>query len=453
LRSEASQRFEKEVDPARVLPALDRAAALMCRYAGGRAADGVVEASTGAVAPVTVAITLERINGYLGTSLTAEQVEGIFQRLHFTCEADGAGGFTVHVPSRRGDITREVDLIEEVARLHGYDNIPTSLMSGVTTPGSLTRDQSLRRMVRRFMAGCGLHEAITYSFTHPSQIADFRGMYDEAKPVALAMPMSEERSALRTSLIPHLLDVVSYNRNRNIEDAAIFEIGKVFISREERLTALPVEKWLLSGVMTGKKHTAHWRQKAEQVDFYDLKGVVEQLAAYLGVQGLRFEAAQPEGFHPGRTAEISIVSAGGGKERLGWIGQLHPELQRQKDLDDTYVLEIELETVIRLADFHIAFETLPRFPSISRDMALVLDQDVAVGDLVAEAKKAAGELLASIQVFDIYTGERLGTGKKSAAFSLVYRNPERTLTDEEAAETHSRVVSALEQNFGAELRK
>lgn len=452
LRSEASLRFEKEVNPEAVIPALNRAAALMAELAGGQVASGIVEAVAREHRPVQIEITLGRINSYLGTSLTMDEVTSIFRRLNFTFEPLEQDGLLVHVPSRRGDITRTVDLIEEVARLHGYDNIPTTLMNTETTPGALTKEQAIRRTVRRLMTGSGLHEAITYSFTHPEQIASFAGAYRDAQPVALAMPMSEERSVLRTSLVPHLIDAALYNRNRNIDDVALFEIGRVFLSSESSLSKLPEEKLLLSALMTGKRSEMHWTGKPGNVDFFDLKGVFERVVSYLGIEGIRYVAANPEGFHPGRTASIEVEEDGVCRV-IGTIGQLHPALQQAKDLADTYVLEVEMETLAKLAGERFTYRQLPRFPAITRDMALVVDRAVAVGDLIATAQATAGDWLESIQVFDIYTGDRIDSSKKSVAISLVYRTPERTLTDEEVSELHVRVVAALEASYGAELRK
>lgn len=452
LRSEASLRFEKEVNPEAVIPALNRAAALIVEIAGGQAAQGTAEAVAATHQPVQIEITVSRINAYLGTQLSLAEVKELFARLHFQVEPAGQEGLLVHVPSRRGDITRAVDLIEEIARLYGYDNIPTTLMNVVTTPGSLSKEQRIRRLTRSILTGSGLHEAVTYSFTHPEQIAAFTGAYKEASPVALSMPMSEDRSVLRTSLLPHLMDAAAYNRNRNTDDVALFELGSVFITGEKSLSRLPEEKLLLSVLMTGKRSEKHWAGKPRDVDFYDLKGVFEGLTEVLGIRGLAYVPASPDGFHPGRTAHI--VARSEGQERIiGVIGQLHPELQQKKDLADTYVLEAEMDALAELADEHLTYKPLPRYPAITRDMALVVDASAPSAELEAKAREAAGGLLESIQVFDVYTGDRLPHGKKSVAFSLVYRTLERTLTDEEVTELHGNVVQAMETAFGAELRK
>ncbi|MDB5056475.1 MAG: subunit beta of phenylalanyl-tRNA synthetase [Bacilli bacterium] len=452
LRSEASLRFEKEVNPEAVIAALNRAAALIAEYAGGEIADGVVEAMSSQSEPTQIELSLTKVNNYLGTALSLETIRVILRRLHFSYSESGSDSLLVHVPSRRGDITRDVDLIEEVARLYGYDQIPTSLMNGVTTAGSLTKEQTIRRIVRQILAQSGLHEVISYTFTHPDKIQQFPGKYSPTQPVALALPMSEDRSTLRTSLIPHLLDTAEYNRNRSIDDVAIFEIGKVFLSTEQKLSKLPEERLLLSILLTGNKQATHWSGKSAKVDFYDLKGVFEKVSGYFGLNEIEFKAAQPQGFHPGRTAEI-ILQTHNGEIILGTLGQLHPDLQRAHDLEDTYILELEMDTLSRYVSTTIQYQSLPRYPAISRDIAVVVAAEVAVGKLQAKVKEIAGAILESIQVFDIFTGERLGVGKKSVALSLVYRNSERTLTDEEVIRVHGEVVEALEQTFAAELRK
>jgi phenylalanyl-tRNA synthetase beta chain len=452
LRSEASLRFEKEANPEAVIPALNRAAALMVRYAGGRVCEGIAQAEARAHRLVEAAVTLAKINGHLGTNLSLAEVRSIFDRLGFAHKVKDGDTLLVRVPARRGDIARDVDLIEEVARLHGYDRIPTTPIEGVTTPGALSPEQKIRRAVRRLLTGSGFHEVVTYSFTHPDQIARFPGLYPEAKPVRLAMPMSEERSVLRTSLVPHLIDVAVYNRNRNVDDAAVFEIGKVFVSGEDRLSKLPDEKWLLGVLWTGARQPKQWNGKAEPVDFYDLKGIFEKIAAYLGIAGIAFEQTRAEGFHPGRAADI-VVKSERGAETIGRIGQLHPDLQREKEIADTYVLEVEMAALCEKADVSIVYKPLPKYPGIGRDLAVVVRRDVPVEAMLECARDAAGPILESADVFDVYTDERLGENRKSVALSLMYRHPERTLTDEEAADLHQRIVRALEQTFGAELRK
>lgn len=265
--------------------------------------------------------------------------------------------------------------------------------------------------------------------------------------------MSEERSVLRTSLLPQLLETATYNRNRKNPDLAVFEIGTVFHTDEEALTTLPHEKHRLAVLLTGALRGASWNRKAEKVGFYDAKGVLEAVFAALGLSGsVTYEADAPEHLHPGRTAAVKLHTELG-EQTIGYVGQLHPEAQQAEDLDDTFVAEIDLDVLYDAADRSIVYRTLPRYPAAERDIAVTVDAGVAAAALTAAVKEAAGELLESVRVFDVYTGEKLGAGRKSVALSLVYRHPERTMTDEEIAGLHAKAVAELEQSFSAELRK
>ncbi|MBD2848452.1 phenylalanine--tRNA ligase subunit beta [Paenibacillus sp. IB182496] len=451
LRSESSVRFEKQVDPARVIPALDRAASLMAELAGGLVADGIVQAGEPCIEPVTVQASLARINGLLGTTLSNLEVKTILGRLDFRYTLLEGDIYEVQVPSRRGDIALDVDVIEEIARLHGYDNIPTTPIEGATTPGGLSVAQRIRRALRQRMTGAGLHEAITYSFTSPARTALLPELAGDATPVRLAMPMSEERSVLRTGLVPGLLELAVYNRNRSAERVAVFEIGSVYLTDEATLTRQPQEKPRLAGLLTGARPAA-WNAKPAAPDFYTAKGLVDAALELLGLADKAvYEPAAPQHMHPGRTAAV-LLETERGRERVGYVGQLHPDEQRTHDLEDTYVFELELEPLCDAADFGIVYRQLPRYPSSRRDLAVVVDSGVAAGSLKASIAATAGAWLESVEVFDVYTGERLGAGKKSVALALVYRHPERTLTDEEIAELQERVVGELAHSFDAHLR-
>lgn len=452
LRSEASLRFEKVANTEAVIPALNRAAQLIHELAGGTIASGIVEHKVSSYEPTVIRLSVEKTNRILGTALTAADVQGIMDRLNIEASEVGADVFEVHVPARRGDITIDVDLIEEVARMYGYDNIPTTAIEGATTPGSLTKSQRIRREIRKLLAEGGLNETITYSFTHPNQTELFTALSNGAKPVALSMPMSEDRSVLRTSFLPNLLDVATYNRNRKTEDVSLFEIGSVYVTEEEALSALPEEKAVLALLMTGNRMSTQWNVKAAPVDFYDIKGAIDSVFKHLGLEEMvRYEANRPVGYHPGRSASI-YLNTGDGDLLLGTVGQIHPELQRSKDLDETYVAELLLQPIIDAVSFQIAYRTLPRFPAVERDVALVMERSAEIGNVLSSVKATAGSMLETITVFDVYTGDRIAADKKSVAINLVYRHPERTFTDEEITELHSSVVAAMEAE-GAELRK
>jgi phenylalanyl-tRNA synthetase beta chain len=443
LRSEASTRFEKGIDPARTKEALDRAAALMAQYAGGEIVRGVAEVDLLEQKEVVVTITLDRINSVLGTNISTEEVSSILSNLQFAFTEDN-GLFKITVPSRRSDISIPEDIIEEVARLYGYDHLPTTLPVAETQPGTLTPYQAKRRKVRRYLEHVGLFQAITYSLTSEEKATKFA--LETAEPIRLAMPMSEERSVLRQSLIPHLLEVVSYNRARQMDNVAVYETGAVYLAKGN--DELPEEKERLAGVITGVWHAHLWQGEKKPVDFYVVKGILDGLFDMLGLQNrIDYTQAKLDGMHPGRTAEILLDG-----KAIGFVGQVHPRVQKENDLKETYVFELALTDVLHAEVEDIRYAPIPRFPSMTRDVAFVVDKGVIAGDIQKTIVKTGGELLKEVTIFDVYEGDRLPEGKKSIAFSLRYFDPERTLTDEEVTALHEQVVQAVEEQFGATLR-
>lgn len=447
LRSEASARFEKGVDPLRAKQAADRAAALMEELAGGEILAGVVEADYLDRTSINVSVTTDRINNVLGTNITTNEVAQIFTRLQFDFTEDN-GSFTVTAPSRRRDIVIPEDLIEEVARLYGYDYIPTTLPIGDSTPGKLSPYQEKRRKVRRYLEGAGLFEAVTYSLTSSEKAVSYWDEATEATPIRLAMPMSEERGTLRLSLIPHLLEAIAHNSARQLDNLALYEISKVYLSENEIDTQLPIERENLAGAVTGLWHSHLWQGEKKPVDFYVVKGIIEGLFAVLGLENVvAFEQGKKEGLHPGRTAIIKLED-----EYVGFIGQVHPDQQKALDIHATYVFELNLEKLLHVNVEGVKYEAIPRYPSVTRDIALVVDQQVVAGTVQAAIKEAGGKLLKEVSIFDLYQGEHLEKGKKSIAFSLRYFDPEKTLTDEEVTKAHDRVLKAVEEQLGATLR-
>ncbi|WP_017437217.1 phenylalanine--tRNA ligase subunit beta [Saccharococcus caldoxylosilyticus] len=443
LRSEASTRFEKGIDPARTKEALDRAAALMAEYAGGEVVGGIVEVNTLKEQEVTVTITLDRINRVLGTTITKDEVATILTNLQFAFMEDN-GTFTITVPSRRRDISIEEDIIEEVARLYGYDRLPATLPVAEAKPGKLTAYQAKRRQVRRYLEDVGLFQAITYSLTSEEKATMFA--LETAEPIRLALPMSEERSVLRQSLLPHLLEVASYNRARQVENVAVYETGAVYLANGDN--ELPSEKERLAGVVTGVWHAHLWQGEKKAVDFYVTKGILDGLFELLGLTNrIEYKQAKREHMHPGRTADILLDG-----KTIGFVGQLHPVVQKEYDLKETYVFELALTDLLNAEVEDIRYSPIPRFPSITRDIALVVDENVIAGELQKTIIEAGGKLLKEVSIFDVYKGDRLPNGKKSIAFSLRYYDPERTLTDEEVTAVHEKVIQAVEQQFGATLR-
>lgn len=443
LRSEASARFEKGVDPNRVRAAGERAAYLIAKYAGGEVLEGSSEVDTLTVEPAVVSITLEKINNVIGTNLTVADVEAIFERLQFAVSSEEET-ITVTAPTRRGDIKIEEDLIEEVARLYGYDNIPKTLPIGSATPGKLSDYQEKRRIVRQYLEGAGLYQAVTYSLTSEEKAAQFA--LEKRDFIRLAMPMSEDRSILRLSIMPQLLEVVKYNSARQNDSLAVYETGAVFLANGNEV--LPEEQEHLAGAITGLWHSHSWQGEKKAVDFYVLKGILEGLLAKLGLsESVSYVQAQVDNMHPGRTAEIHLNGA-----RIGFVGQVHPTIQKELDLKDTYVFELSLKAVLEEATAPLRYEAIPRFPSITRDIALVVDKETVSSVLKDIIQSAGGKLLKEVSVFDLYEGERMEEGKKSIAYSLKYMDPERTLTDEEVTKVHTQVLEALKTQAGAVLR-
>ncbi|MGX6442985.1 phenylalanine--tRNA ligase subunit beta [Neobacillus sp. K501] len=443
LRSEASARFEKGVDPNRVRAAGERAAYLMAKYAGGEVLEGASEVDTLAVEPAVVSISLEKINRVIGTELTVEDVKEIFARLQFAVSVEDEL-ITVTAPTRRGDIKIEEDLIEEVARLYGYDNIPKTLPVGSSTSGKLSDYQKKRRIVRQYLEGVGLYQAVTYSLTSEEKAAQFA--LEKRDFIRLAMPMSEDRSVLRLSILPQLLEVVKYNSARQNDSIGVYETGAVFLANGNEV--LPEEQEHLAAAVTGLWHTHSWQGEKKPVDFYVVKGILEGLFAKLGLaEKVTYVQAKVDQMHPGRTAEILLNG-----ERIGFIGQVHPTMQKELDLKDTYAFELSLKAVLGAETAPLQYESIPRFPSITRDIALVVNKETVSGTLKDIILAAGGQLLKEVHVFDLYEGERMEEGKKSIAFSLKYVDPERTLTDEEVTKVHNQVLKALEEQAGAVLR-
>jgi phenylalanyl-tRNA synthetase beta chain len=443
LRSEASARFEKGVDPNRVRAAAERAAYLMELYAGGEVLEGSVVADSLVIQPAVVSTTLGKINSVIGMSLDVKTVEGIFAQLKFDVKTDNEV-FKVTVPTRRGDITIEEDLIEEVARLYGYDNIPSTLPIGEATPGGLTDYQLKRRIVRSYLESTGLYQAVTYSLTSEDKVSQYA--LDKREPIRLAMPMSEERSLLRLSIVPQLLEVLKYNAARQHDSTGVYETGAVFLADSGQ--ELPEEQEHLAIALTGLWHSHLWQGEKKPVDFYVLKGILEGLFTKLGLQEkIEYRQAVIDGMHPGRTAEVFLEG-----KSIGFVGQIHPQVQKEKDLKDTYVCEINLRDTLQSATEPLKYQSIPRYPSITRDIALVVDKVKSAFELKAVIEEAGGALLKEVYVFDLYEGDRLEAGTKSIAFSLKYFDPERTLTDEDVTKTHQQVLNALEQKTGAVLR-
>lgn len=441
LRSEASSRFEKGIATEFVDEAVDRACYLLQQYASGTVLqDRVAEGDLGQfVTPIE--ITVEKVNKTIGFELSKEDIEGIFVQLGFETTQEG-NTLTVMVPSRRKDITIKEDLIEEIARIYGYDEIPSTLpVFEHVTPGTLNDRQAKTRIVKATLEGAGLSQAINYSLVDKARATDFA--LQDRSTISLLMPMSEAHATLRQSLIPHLIDDVSYNVARSNHHVALYELGRVFFGNGK--DQLPDEVEYLSGILTGDYAVNTWQSKKEAIDFFVAKGVVERIAEILDVQ-FEYEAGEISGLHPGRTALVKLNN-----EIVGFVGELHPQTENDYDLKRTYVFELNYDKLMSVSVGYINYQPIPRFPGVSRDIALVINRAMPSAKIVNVIKNNGGDILQNAEVFDVYEGEHVAEDEKSIALRLSYLDTKQTLTDDKVNEVHDRILEAL-QAEGATIR-
>lgn len=441
LRSESSSRFEKGIATEFVDEAVDRACYLLQTYANGKVLkDRVSSGELGAfITPID--ITADKINRTIGFDLSQNDIVTIFNQLGFDTEIND-DVITVLVPSRRKDITIKEDLIEEVARIYGYDDIPSTLpVFDKVTSGQLTDRQYKTRMVKEVLEGAGLDQAITYSLVSKEDATAFS--MQQRQTIDLLMPMSEAHASLRQSLLPHLIEAASYNVARKNKDVKLFEIGNVFFANGEG--ELPDQVEYLSGILTGDYVVNQWQGKKETVDFYLAKGVVDRVSEKLNLE-FSYRRADIDGLHPGRTAEILLEN-----KVVGFIGELHPTLAADNDLKRTYVFELNFDALMAVSVGYINYQPIPRFPGMSRDIALEVDQNIPAADLLSTIHAHGGNILKDTLVFDVYQGVHLEKGKKSIAIRLNYLDTEETLTDERVSKVQAEIEAALIEQ-GAVIR-
>ncbi|MFS5018505.1 phenylalanine--tRNA ligase subunit beta [Staphylococcus aureus] len=441
LRSESSSRFGKGIATEFVDEAVDRACYLLQTYANGKVLkDRVSSGELGAfITPID--ITADKINRTIGFDLSQNDIVTIFNQLGFDTEIND-DVITVQVPSRRKDITIKEDLIEEVARIYGYDDIPSTLpVFEKVTSGQLTDRQYKTRMVKEVLEGAGLDQAITYSLVSKEDATAFA--MQQRQTIDLLMPMSEAHASLRQSLLPHLIEAASYNVARKNKDVKLFEIGNVFFANGEG--ELPDQVEYLSGILTGDYVVNQWQGKKETVDFYLAKGVVDRVSEKLNLE-FSYRRADIDGLHPGRTAEILLEN-----KVVGFIGELHPTLAADNDLKRTYVFELNFDALMAVSVGYINYQPIPRFPGMSRDIALEVDQNIPAADLLSTIHAHGGNILKDTLVFDVYQGEHLEKGKKSIAIRLNYLDTEETLTDERVSKVQAEIEAALIEQ-GAVIR-
>jgi len=442
LHTDASHRYERGVDSQLAREAMERATALLLEVVGGEAGpivEAVSEQHLPSIAPVT--LRAERIAQMLGMEMDPAQVEQLLNNLGLATEADGAGQWTVNVPSHRFDISLEVDLIEELARLYGYNNLPVRYPQARLAPQARPETRGELPNLRRLLVARGYQEAITYSFIDPKLFELFS---PGVEPLLLANPISSDMAAMRASLWPGLVKAVQHNLNRQQDRVRLFESGLRFVGQLGNLAQEP----MIAGVVTGSRLPEGWANGRDTIDFFDVKADVEALLGHSGaLDDFTFVAGKHPALHPGQTAEIQREG-----KVVGYLGALHPELAKALDLDrQVFVFELVLADVVegRLPKF----SELSKFPETRRDLALIAGRDVAASAVLELIRDNAGEWLTDLRLFDVYQGKGIDPDRKSLAVGLTWQHPSRTLNDDEVNTTLQNILTSLEQRLNTTLRK
>jgi len=432
LRSEASNRFEKGLDPKRTYMAIERSCNLLEKYADAKIVSGMIEYNKVDMTDKTISITVDKINKVLGMEIAKEEIINIFEKLGFSVK-DNKDSLEVVVPTRRTDISIVEDLIEEVGRIYGIDNIIGKKMELPIKPGYVNKDN---RHIRNKLSSLGLSETLSYALTKENTVSMFTNdVFDKIKVLD---PMSEDRNTLRYSLIPSLIDIYSYNKARGNKDVCIYEISKGFKKVDNEYK----EGNRLAILMTGVYNLG---LKETKVNFYTIKGVVEELLDYLGYKNRYSFVVNdlPKEMHPGQSASIILNG-----NNIGFVGKVHPSVLK----DNVYVVEIDLEKLFEFRTKKMQYKEISKFPGIKKDAAYIVSSDIPADKIIEVIKKAGGKLLTSIKIFDVYVGENVGENEKSIAFSLTFEDPTKTLSDEEVMEVFNNINKNVEEKLNAKLR-
>ena len=431
MRTDASSRYEKGLDPMNTLKAVERACELVELLGAGEVVEGVMDVIAKDSSPVTVKLEPEKVNGLLGTDVSREEMVRILESLDFTVEGD-----TIHVPSWRSDVEHYSDIAEEVARFYGYNNIPDTLSNGLTARRGLTDIQQTENLLGSVCRAAGYDEIITYSFISPTYYDKIDLPKDSALRDSLKIlnPLGEDTSIMRTTTLPSMLEILTRNYNFRNKSAKLYELGRVYFKRADGLADEP--KVLTLGAYGG-------------MDFFALKGAVEAVLKQLRIENVRFLAdTENPSYHPGRCAKVYC-----GDRLLGVLGQIHPHVAGNYGVDaELYAAELRFDALYESKGAQPVYQPLPKFPAVTRDIAVVCDKAVTVGELEDAIRKGAKGLLKDVALFDIYTGVGIAPGKKSVAFNLTLRSDDRSLTAEEADADVKSILTALEQECGAVLR-
>ena len=438
LRSEASSRYEKGIDPNRTKEALNRACYLLEKYADGKVYDGILTHDKTSKEDKKIEVTLDKINAVLGMELKKEEVIDVFTRLGFKVKENHAV-FHVSVPTRRLDINIKEDLIEEVGRIYGYEHVVGKLPVLETKEGSYSKKELLTKELHHRLQGLGLTEVITYSLVRKEDVNKYTNYQNE--DITLLDPLTEDRKYLRKSLIPSLLNVWEYNISRNQKNVAIYESGNIYYKENEEY----IEKPMISGLLYGIGTNSLWQQEKIVVDFYYVKGIIENIMKYLGLNNrYSFDTNNlPKEFHPGRSCALLID-----REVVGYFGQVHPTECKK----EVYVFELDLLKIMSHKVRMVKYKEVSKYPAIHKDVAFIVEKKITSKEIMDVLKHVGGRMVTNIDVFDVYTGENVGANEKSIAYSITFEDATKTLTDEEVMKVFNKMIDEVESKLNARVR-
>ena len=446
LISESSRRFERGVDPAGTVGALNRLAEIICETAGGTPTADWVDIKPQKIPSCKVRLDAQEIKRILGIDIKLSEAKAICSRLGMTTVAQSKGSLTLNIPAYRPDITRPIDVIEEIARLHGYHRIGETLPTAKVTPVVKPRFISKERLAREALVGCGFTEAVTMGFAGTTDHEPFRDFAPQ--PIEIANPLSQDEAVMRTLLLPGLLKAVALNESRQRYDIRLFAMAHVFHKPQGGNIEEPFR---LAGVMTGRRKLGNWDGAKDLVDFYDAKGAIEAVLKSLAIAKFAvWQRGDTYGFlHPGRSAAVLV-----GNRRVGFAGQLHPQAAKRWDLSgECQVFEVDFDVLANLSlSERPQFSELSKFPFAERDLAIIVDEKIPSVEILKVIQNSGVSLVTDVQIFDVYRGKGIPDGKKSMAYTIRYANSVRTLTDEEVNKAHTEIIRSLEKNLGAVLR-
>jgi phenylalanyl-tRNA synthetase beta chain len=450
LSSKASGRFERGVDSETTIKALDRAAQLLQEMGACTVCEGIVDVYPNPKQANYVTFTPEQINNHLGTNIAKDVMLNIITSVGFDVTKDENDEITVKVPSWRNDVTCMADISEEIARLHGFDKIKSTLPNGVSMQGTQSAKQTFIDKVKSSLSSQGLYETISFALTNEETFNKLNIPQDSPlrKAVPIMNPLSDEYPLVRTTLLSSIFDNLARNLARKNDDVALFEVGSVFFPKALPVTELPDEVVKIAGAITGRRNAQGWNQANDMVDFYDAKGIIEELLANLRVTRYTVEAGTHYAMHPGKTALFKK-----GRDVIATVGEVHPAILSAYGITKpVYIFELDATTVMKYMAKDLKYKALPKYPATSRDLAMLVDVDVNAADIEKAMTKAAGQNLTQITLFDVYTGKQVEEGKKSLAFSLTFQSNDKTLTDAEIDPAIEKIVAKLQKDFNANLR-